>query len=329
MATKEQLEKLINEVIDIGVRNNFKDYERYFNDVISASSDLVGTKPSVRKILERISTIGIPKTAFLRQTYNMNLLSGIGMVSGRVKLPPEDLQKVVHIQKLVNKYPVSNPKKLASKIDAFSKAYITGAMVGLGASDLEIFVQVKKHFDNNREFIRKELVKNEKQLEVVHKKIKHNVSKSIVKDMKRLIRSRKTEQITKNTGELATVKRPLSVEEIRAELNAKYGDQVKYRVDRIVNTELHDLSEKSNINNHLLMGYTHKTWNTQGDARVRPAKGSKSRGNHRAMNGKTIPIDRKFNMVGGGSGMYPSDPSLPPHQRINCRCYLTYEKRGG
>ena len=77
------------------------------------------------------------------------------------------------------------------------------------------------------------------------------------------------------------------------------------------------------VNHHLLMGYTHKKWNTQGDARVRDDK----KANHVAMQGVTIPIKNKFRVAGGGTGLYPGDPQLPPRQRINCRCFLTFVRR--
>jgi hypothetical protein len=70
------------------------------------------------------------------------------------------------------------------------------------------------------------------------------------------------------------------------------------------------------------MGFTNKKWNTQGDSKVRDEK----KANHVAMNGKTIPIKNKFRVAGGGLGMYPGDPELPPRQRINCRCFLTYTR---
>jgi hypothetical protein len=41
---------------------------------------------------------------------------------------------------------------------------------------------------------------------------------------------------------------------------------------------------------------------------------------------KPIPVKNKFKMFGGGSGLYPSDPQLPPKDRINCRCFLTFTR---
>jgi len=63
-----------------------------------------------------------------------------------------------------------------------------------------------------------------------------------------------------------------------------------------------------------LSGATHKTWITSG---------FEVRDSHKKMNGKTVKIDKDF-IVGGKSARYPLDNRLPPGERCNCRCTLTY-----
>jgi hypothetical protein len=327
---KEQLEKLENEIIDIAAKNSEKEYEKYFDDIINEAGDYVeeGLKYNRKKVLKRLLAKAIPTTAYTRQTYNMTLFSGIKIITEGTKLPPKEQNMVEPLRVLLKRYPVSKPKLLAKKMDMFAVTYITKKTVsGLGINDEETIKYVNKYFNNHRDFIKKELEVNKKNIQKIHTTIKNNTSKAILKDMRKNINARKVETIVGKDGLEKTVKRPLTREEIRQNLIKEYGDEQRFRVNRIVNTELHDLAETTTYNQHLLYGFTHKTWNTQQDSRVRDGKQKGSRANHRAMHGKTIPIDSKFNVLGGGKGAYPGDPSLPPGQRINCRCYLTYSKK--
>jgi len=61
-------------------------------------------------------------------------------------------------------------------------------------------------------------------------------------------------------------------------------------------------------------GATEKTWETAS---------SEVRDSHKKMNGKTIPIDESF-IVGGKKAMFPLDNQLPPAERVNCRCTLSF-----
>ena len=327
---KEKLEKLEDVVIELGVKNTKRAYEKFFDDAINEVGDYVeeGLKYDRKKVLKRILSKTIPATSYLRQTYNMTLLSGIKIITEGTKLPPKEANMIEPLKVLVKRYPVEKPQLLAKKMDMFAIAYInkTGAK-GLGINDVETAKYVNKYFNNHRDFIREELAANKKNVAKIHNQVKNNTSRDIIKDLRKNINARKEEVIIGSDGKEKVVKRPLTREEIRENLKTKYGKQQDFRVDRIVNTELHDLSENTTYNQHLLYGFTHKTWNTQKDARVRDGKQKGSRANHVAMHGKTIPIDKKFNVVGGGKGAYPGDPSLPPNQRINCRCYLTFEKR--
>lgn len=63
-------------------------------------------------------------------------------------------------------------------------------------------------------------------------------------------------------------------------------------------------------------GFTMKTWHTQRDNRVRKS--------HRAVEGKTIPINDYFE-VGGGEMLFPRDYVNNPEECVNCRCSLSYE----
>ncbi|MEV0444640.1 phage portal protein [Streptomyces spectabilis] len=58
-----------------------------------------------------------------------------------------------------------------------------------------------------------------------------------------------------------------------------------------------------------------RTWNTRGDARVRPA--------HQELNGTTLPAGTPYT-VRGSTLRYPGDPFAPADLTVNCRCRLRY-----
>ena len=63
-------------------------------------------------------------------------------------------------------------------------------------------------------------------------------------------------------------------------------------------------------------GMSDKTWRTVGDKAVRDT--------HRAVDGKTVPIDSPF-IVGGIEMMVPRDPEVDaPEETAGCRCWLTF-----
>lgn len=59
-----------------------------------------------------------------------------------------------------------------------------------------------------------------------------------------------------------------------------------------------------------------KTWHTMEDERVRHT--------HRKVDGKTIPVKKKFR-VGKYKMDHPGDPAGGPEENVNCRCYLEYD----
>ena len=175
----------------------------------------------------------------------------------------------------------------------------------------------KTYFGKNAKTVKKLLKRSKKQIARIHRLIKRNASKDISKALQSEKKERVIEKITRK-GVTTEVSRPKSKLEIRRDLRSKFNKQLDYRVRRIVDTELKELHEQAKIIQHLGMGFTHKKWNTQLDKDVRPT--------HKKLQGKTIAIDKKFR-VGGAWGLYPGDPDLPPKERINERCYLTYIKR--
>lgn len=63
-----------------------------------------------------------------------------------------------------------------------------------------------------------------------------------------------------------------------------------------------------------------KTWMSRRDSRVRST--------HRQADGQTVRMNESFK-VGGVSLKQPGDPSGPPEEVINCRCYVIVKQRPG
>lgn len=106
--------------------------------------------------------------------------------------------------------------------------------------------------------------------------------------------------------------------ELKKQLLAKYADP--FRINRALDTELHEQAERTKLEQSKFMGFTHKQWNTQGDERVRRTlfhETVKSPARRR------IPIEASWT-VGADTADYPGDIRLPPKERIFCRCYITY-----
>lgn len=98
----------------------------------------------------------------------------------------------------------------------------------------------------------------------------------------------------KETTSMSTVRaRTIAAQECNASLNAGNADMM----------------EKG--------GAKSKTWNVRNMAVARDS--------HKALNGKTVPIDKPF-IIGNVRIMYPCDPNCnDAGEVVNCHCYLTYE----
>jgi hypothetical protein len=107
-----------------------------------------------------------------------------------------------------------------------------------------------------------------------------------------------------------------SIEQIKNSLVRKYNKLSN--IERALDTELHRQSEFVRLEHSKALGFTHKTWKTQGDRRVRNTTF------HNQVSNKRVPIDSEFR-AGGMTARQPSDTTLPPSESIRCRCYLIYD----
>lgn len=129
-----------------------------------------------------------------------------------------------------------------------------------------------------------------------------------------ILKSKTSKRMQKDLNQ--GIKDKQSIDDIKKGLVKKYNNLSN--VERALDTELHAQSEYVRKVHSEAMGFTHKTWKTQGDSRVRHTKF------HDGVSNKRIPIDSKFK-AGGLEAEYAGDTSLPPSDRIRCRCYLIYD----
>ena len=149
-----------------------------------------------------------------------------------------------------------------------------------------------------------------------NRKVIAQISVSLNRDMRTII-----ENIKSNMSEnilLAYDKLKdsgMSTDEIREELQARFEDN-EGRVKRIVETESHAINERTKL--IVNRDKKFKVWNTQGDDKVRETAF------HSIVDGQKVELTDPFE-AGGVKAQYCGDYSLPIEERINCRCYLTFE----
>ena len=161
----------------------------------------------------------------------------------------------------------------------------------------------------------------------------HKKGSSIIKDFKnknkRMMHNinQKTLADIRKAQELATVPRSKEILEKYKEMakdgmergkikyNLKRDYNAKHKTQRAIRTETHNQFESTKMVQARELGYTQKTWKTQSDDRVR------NTAFHRNVHNKTVSLDDDFR-GGGQRAQHPSDMSLKPKDRINCRCYM-------
>ena len=88
------------------------------------------------------------------------------------------------------------------------------------------------------------------------------------------------------------------------------------RVRRLVETQAHANLELAKQFDAEDKGYKLKMWVTQRDSKVRTS--------HNKVNGMTVGLEERFRLD-RGLARFPSDPDLPPSEKMNCRCFLVYK----
>ena len=311
------IENLNDQFINVGMAKTKNAYERFYEKISIRINNLGrGRKISSKDVKKAITGIKIDTQEFDRQAYVMLTLSAMTSIISTPKLDKEDqiaLAPIIAIAALID---LRSTKKTALTINRLTTKVLTRKTENLRGNDKKIAESLKKYYNKNKKDIENLIKANRITLTEVNKRVKNNVSKAILKDFKKEI-TRKVEMTQIVDGKKKTIKRFQSLSEIQKNLSKKYAKQEQFRINRIIDTEVHRLAEEVKQAHHLLLGYSEKKWTTTGDSRVRDS--------HRSINGTVIDIDNNFR-VGGSWGMYPGDPKMKPKEIINCRCTLIYVK---
>lgn len=112
----------------------------------------------------------------------------------------------------------------------------------------------------------------------------------------------------------------LSIENAAKEMVKRFDFISKVRAKMIARTEIISASNAGSLAGAESTGLPlQKIWLTARDKNVRDS--------HIITDGQKRNLKQKFD-VNGSPAMQPGDPSLPAHERINCRCSIIYQVEG-
>lgn len=106
--------------------------------------------------------------------------------------------------------------------------------------------------------------------------------------------------------------------EFLAALRQQLGGATMAQARRFALTETAIAAESAQLETFRRNGVQRKRWN---------ALGQNTRPSHQALDGVEVGMDEQFRLASSDGNTYladaPSDPGLPPHELINCRCWLS------
>lgn len=123
-----------------------------------------------------------------------------------------------------------------------------------------------------------------------------------------------TEQVLRSQILAHGVAEGESVPELRARIQQVFTNLSDYRATMIARTETVGGYNAASFLAALDAGATRKTWLATNDQRTRET--------HRQANGKSAPMNKRFELT---KSRWPADPTAPAAQSIQCRCALTFE----
>ena len=282
---KSKVDQINDAFIEILNKENSKQYVNYIKEIRTKLIDNVDdlTPEKVRSIVKG-AKINIDDIALLFVIQNSILL-----ISDKKKLSKKNKESLLPIIALMGMYSLKRPKTFVKKIVKINKGY------GLNANEKKAREIIQGFKQDNEKVLKDARRIARKQLDT--SQLKSKTSKRMVQDLNKGIKQKK------------------SIRQIKNQLIRKYNNLSN--VERTLDTELHAQSEFVRKEHSKALGYTHKTWRTQGDSRVRHTDF------HNGVANKKVPIDSDFR-AGGLRAEQPGDPQLPPSDRIRCRCYLIY-----
>lgn len=282
---KSKVDQINDAFIEILNKENSKQYERYIKEIRrELVNNVDGLTQDKVKLIVKNAKIDINDIALLFVIQNAILL-----IVGKAKISKKNRKSLLPIIALMGMYSLKRPKTFVKKIVKINKGY------GLNANEKKARAIIQGFKQDNEKVLKDARRVARKQLDT--SQLKSKTSKNMVKDLKKGIKEKK------------------SIKQIKNQLIRKYNKLSN--IERTLDTELHAQSEFVRKEHSKALGFTHKTWRTQGDSRVRHTAF------HEGVSNKKVPIDSDFR-AGGLRAEQPGDPQLPPSDRIRCRCYLIY-----
>lgn len=285
MSKQKLIDQINDAFIKVAYENNSKEYARYIkaiNKDLIANIDTLTQEKAKQIINSQKLNINDIALLFVIQNIVIEIINKPRQAKKNKSIAP--------LLVILGMYSLSNPTKFVERVDKLIKG-----------KDL-----------NSNEVKAKELLntfeqQNNKVLLEARKKAFTDINTSIKKSKvsKRMLSDFKTGVESKQ-----------SIGAIKKDLLKKYNNE--NNVNRALETELHRASETIRQAHSVALGYTHKTWKTQADARVRKTCF------HNGVKNKRIPIESDFRSC-GMKAQRPSDYRLPPNESIRCRCYLIYD----
>ena len=215
--------------------------------------------------------------------------NAILLIVGR-KVNKKQRDELTPVIVLLGMYSIKRPERFVKKLVKINKG------VGLNAREQEASAILKEYKVDNQSMLNK--AKKRIKIELDKSMRKSKISKRMIQDLK--------EGLAENK----------SAASIKRSLKRKYNKLTN--IERTLDTELHASAEAVREEYSASVGMTRKTWKTQQDSRVR------STCFHDKIANKEIPINSVFRAC-GFTARFPGDNSLPPSDRIRCRCYLEYK----
>ena len=287
--TQKQKSKLIdamNEAFQEQVKQGvLKDYRRSFKKLVQ---DMVDKKPRTRRDIYELM-----QKHQINVRDNVLMFNVLNTVTSLIARRPTGRAKTLSAQmrEIMSGFNILKPKRFARSIWKMIKGSRTQT-----AKEKRFRPLLLSYYDGFTENIEEEIKQSERAL----LRTRLETMNDLFADIEELREQR------------------VPIRQLKKTLEAKYADP--FRINRALDTELHEQAERTKLEQSKFMGFTHKQWNTQGDERVRntvfhdtvstPAR-------------RRIPIDATWK-VGTIAADYPGDIRLPPKERIFCRCYITY-----
>lgn len=286
MASKSKIDQINDAFIKVLTEENATQYVKYIKQIRTEMiNDIENLTASKVKQIVKGAKINIDNIVLL-----FTLQSAILLVLDKSK-PRKSLDtSLLPVIALVGMYSLKRPERFVRKVSKLVKG------TGLNERDKKAQAIIKGFERDNAKVLKdaRKIARNQLDRSI----LKSKTSKNMQKDLRNLIKEKK------------------SIKEIKNTLVKKYNSLSN--VERALDTELHAQSEYVRKEHSKAMGYTHKTWKTQGDSKVRHTKF------HEGVSNKRVPIDSDFK-AGGLKASYAGDTRLPPSDRIRCRCYIIYD----